>query len=229
MRSERAPVARRHVDRPSILIGCLLVLLAGPASISAQTLEGELEATETRYAEARAQHLNLISPRNFRRAADQLARAQQDLRQGGRIEEIRKKLLESNRALDQAEELREMGELIMRGTLAARERALAANAPEYAEERWGAAEKKAQDAGRKVEDGNQNDARSRASEAETLYGEAERRLSTARPSSRRSGTACSGRLDASARGRWTPEPTSARRRPWPGPTRCWGAPMPRSA
>jgi outer membrane protein OmpA-like peptidoglycan-associated protein len=173
MRSERAPVARRHVDRPSILIGCLLVLLAVPASISAQTLEGELEATETRYAEARAQHLNLISPRNFRRAADQLARAQQDLRQGGRIEEIRKKLLESNRALDQAEELREMGELIMRGTLAARERALAANAPEYAEERWGAAEKKAQDAGRKVEDGNQNDARSRASEAETLYGEAE--------------------------------------------------------
>jgi outer membrane protein OmpA-like peptidoglycan-associated protein len=173
MRSERAPVARRHVDRPSILIGCLLVLLAGPGTAGAQTLESQLEATATRYAEARAQHLNLISPRNFERAAEQLARAQQDHRQGGRIEEILKKLRESNQALDRAEGLREIGEVLMRGTLAARERALAANAPEYAEERWGAAEKKAQDAGRKVEDGNQNDARSRASEAETLYGEAE--------------------------------------------------------
>jgi OOP family OmpA-OmpF porin len=173
MRSEPRPPERRLIDGPSILTGCLLVVLAGPTSISAQTLERELEATATRYSEARAQHLNLISPSNFRRAADQLARAQQDLREGGRIEEIRKKLLESNQALDQAEELREIGEVIMRGTLAARERALAANAPEYAAESWGAAEKKAEDAGRKVEDGDQNDARRRASEAEILYGEAE--------------------------------------------------------
>ena len=173
MRPEPSPAARRNIDRSSILIGCLLVLLAGPASADAQTLESQLEATAARYAEARAQHLNLISPRNFGRAAEQLARAQQDHRQGGRIAEIRKKLLESNQALDRAEELREIGEVIMRGTLAARERALAANAPDFAAEQWGAAEKKAQDAGRKVEDGNQNDARSRASEAESLYGEAE--------------------------------------------------------
>lgn len=173
MRSERAPVARRHVDRPAILISCLLVLLAGPGTAGAQTLESQLEATATRYAEARAQHLNLISPRNFERAAEQLARAQQDHRQGGRIEEILNKLRESNQALDRGEGLREIGEVLMRGALAARERALAANAPDFAAERWGAAEKKAQEAGRKVEDGNQNDARSRASEAETLYGNAE--------------------------------------------------------
>jgi outer membrane protein OmpA-like peptidoglycan-associated protein len=174
MRSVPTQVAHRTlVGRPSTLIGCLLVLLAGPAAAGAQTLESQLEATAARYAEARAQHLNLISPRNFGRAADQLARAQQDHRQGGRIEEIRKKLLESNQALDRAEELQEIGELLMRETLAARERALAANAPDFAAERWAAAEKKAQDAGRKVEDGNQNDARRRASEAEALYGEAE--------------------------------------------------------
>jgi outer membrane protein OmpA-like peptidoglycan-associated protein len=172
VRSGPRPAARCNVDRPSLLIGCLFVL-AGPSTAGAQTLESQLEATAARYAEARALHLNLISPRNFGRAAEQLARAQQDHRQGGRIEEIRKKLLESNQALDRAEDLREIGEVIMRGTLAARERALAANAPDFAEEGWGAAEKKAQEAGRKVEDGNQNDARTRASEAESLYGEAE--------------------------------------------------------
>lgn len=173
MRSEPAPGVRRRADGAFALIGCLLVSLAGPASAAAQTLEDELSATAARYSEARAQHLNLISPRNFGRAAEQLARAQQEHRQGGRIENIRERLLESNRALDRAEELREIGEVIMRGALAARERALAANAPDFAAERWALAEDKAEEAGRKVEDGNQNDARRRAAEAEGLYGEAE--------------------------------------------------------
>lgn len=165
-------LARPGRHRPGILTGCLL-LLASPSAAIAQSLESELDATATRYASARAQHLDLISPRNFQRAADELARAQQDHRQGGRIEEIRDRLLESNRALDRAEDLQEIGQVIMRTALAARERALAANATEFAAEQWEAAEKKARDAGRKVEDGDQNEARRRSAEASSLYGEAE--------------------------------------------------------
>jgi outer membrane protein OmpA-like peptidoglycan-associated protein len=144
-----------------------------PSSARGQALEDEMQATVQRYVEAQAQHLDLVSPRNFSRAADRLARAQQEHREGGRIEEIRKKLRESNEALGEAEALREIGEVLMREALAARGGALAANAPEFAGREWATAEKKAEDAGRKVEDGNQNDARTQAGEAETLYREAE--------------------------------------------------------
>ncbi len=171
----RGAARRRKTSRPRFLAAGLAAawLLVLPSSARAQALEDEMQATVRRYVDAQAHQLNLISPRNFRRAADRLARAQQEHREGGRIEEIREKLRESNEALGQAEALREIGEVLMREALAARAGALAANAPEFAEPEWAAAEKKAEDTGRKVEDGNQNDARARAREAEQLYREAE--------------------------------------------------------
>ncbi len=154
-------------------LGCVLAGWASPSSSGAQTLETELQQTARRYAEAKARHLDLISPRNFERAADRLARAQQEHREGGRIEEIRKKLNESNQALAEAEDLWEIGDVLMRGALAARGAALTAAATEFAAAEWAAAEEKAREAGRKVEDGNQRDAQARAAEAETLYRRAE--------------------------------------------------------
>ena len=159
--------------RVGIVAGSLAALLAAASLADAQDIEEAMQATVRRYAEAQARHLDLISPRNFGRAADRLARAQKERREGGRIEEIQKKLRESNDALGEAEALQEIGEVLMRGALSARAAALAANAPEFAELEWAAAEKKAEDAGSKVEDGDQNDARSHAREAETLYRQAE--------------------------------------------------------
>ena len=171
---KEAVVAHRARPFPiSVALALLVGSSLAPVSAVAQTLEEELRATGARYAEAQAEHLNLISPRNFERAADRLARAQQEHRSGGRIESIRKKLSESNEALDAAEGLREIGEVLLRNALAARGAALAANAPEHAAPEWEEAEKKATDAGRKVEDGKGNDAAERAAEAESLYRRAE--------------------------------------------------------
>lgn len=151
-----------------------LALLLGAASpASAQTLETELRDTTIRYTEDQTRGLSLITPRHMERAADRLGRAQAEHRRGGRIEDIRKLLREAEEALDRAEALEEIGEVLLRGALAARGDALTANAPQFAAAEWSAAEKKVRDAGRKVEDGNQNDARQRAAEAETLYREAE--------------------------------------------------------
>ena len=151
----------------------LALLLGGPSPASAQTLEAELRDTANRYTEDQTRGLSLIAPRHMERAADRLGRAQAEHRRGGRIEDIRKSLREAAEALGGAEALQEIGEVLMRGALAARADALTANAPQFATAEWSVAEKKVREAGRKIEDGNENDARRRAAEAETLYREAE--------------------------------------------------------
>lgn len=175
-RGDRFAGGRRAPGFRGIAPTCLVLLgmqAAGAAPCLAQSLEDELQATAARYARARADQLDLISPRNIERAADRLARAQQEDRQGGRMETIRRRLRESNEALEAAEDLLEIGRTLMAAALTARTAAQRADAPALARPAWEEAENRATQTGRKVEDGDRLAARRLADEAESLYRRAE--------------------------------------------------------
>ena len=153
------------------VLAAALSLPAGPAS--AQSVEAQVDSVAERFEQARAARLHLIAPRHFQRAAERLGEARERLREGGNISEIRRRLEETRQALARAEELEEVGSVLLREALAAREDALGANAPEHAPELWEEAASSLREAGRDVEDGDQNDAKRKAEEARQRFRAAE--------------------------------------------------------
>lgn len=149
--------------------------LAAPRGVAAQTVESDVQSAANRLDQDRTQHLDLIAPRLYQRAADKLAEARRMLSQGGNIADIRKRLADVTDALTRAEKLQDVGQLLLKDALAARSDALAANATQFAPKRWSDAESAMRDAGKAVEDGNQNDARNKAAEAARRYQAAEQR------------------------------------------------------
>lgn len=156
---------------------CLLFLLMTTAALAgpgaAQDIEAEIESVEERLSDAHTQNLHLIAPRAFERATRRLQAAQNRYDEGGSIRAIRRSLEEASTRLADAEEVREVGEVTLRAAIAARSDALAARAPEFASEDWNEAEEEMHDAGRQVEEGDQNDARSATRKAVDLYRTAE--------------------------------------------------------
>lgn len=140
----------------------------------AQSVESEVEAASERLVEARSDQLDLIAPRHFQRAREALVDARRRLEGGGNLRDIRERLDRFRQALGRASDLQDVGRVLLEEALAAREDALSAGAPELAPERWSEAESRLWSAGEEVEDGDQNDARERASEAARAYRESER-------------------------------------------------------
>lgn len=165
----------RKLFRPQLTVACLatgiLVFAALPAL--AGTIEDDIQTTENRLTEAKRARLNLIAPRAFEEAETQLERAKERFAKGGKIEDIQSRLGKLNEKLTRCDELQEIGELLLRDSFAARTDAIAAKAPGFATELWEQAEKTIRDAGRRIEDGKQNDAREVASQASAFYRDAE--------------------------------------------------------
>ena len=148
------------------------VLLA-PTAASGQSIEAQVDSVNARLNAARSDRLHLIAPRHFQRAIERLSEARQRLEAGGSINAIRDRLSEARQALTRAEELRDVGNVLLERAMAAREEALRANATEFAPEAYQRASAELLRAGREVEDGDQNDARDRAEEARERFREAQ--------------------------------------------------------
>jgi outer membrane protein OmpA-like peptidoglycan-associated protein len=157
----------------AVLVSALF--LAAPTPAAAQSIESQVKSVGERVNQDRNKHLDLIAPRYFQKASEKLLEAQRLLAQGGNIADIRKRLAEVADNLTSAEKLEDVGKLLLKDALAARGDALAANAPQFAPDLWADAESSMQDAGKKVEDGNQNDARQKGAEAAQRYQKAEQK------------------------------------------------------
>jgi hypothetical protein len=152
------------------LLGCLAAS-ASPAV--AQSVEVEIQQVGTEVQRAYSEYLHLISPSHYDEASSKLREARALFDRGERLTDIRDRLAEVREHLRDAEELKGMGQVLLKQSLEARALAAEANAPEFASEAWEQAEEKIRDAGREVEDGDQNGARDRAAEAEQLFRNAE--------------------------------------------------------
>lgn len=168
---------RHHISGSIGFVGLLaaLCVLGAPAHAAAQSVESQVKAATDRLDQDRSKHLDLIAPRYYQKASDRLVDARRLLSQGGSINDIRTRLADLADNLTKAEKLEEVGNVLLKAALAARSDALAANAPRFASDLWSNAESAMKDAGKKVEDGNQNDARSKAAEATQRYHKAEQR------------------------------------------------------
>lgn len=162
---------RQAAASASLAILLLMGLL--PAVALGQSIESEILAMEDRITEAKRDRLHLIAPEAYKEASKELAGARDRFSRGGKIEDIRKQLAKVDAKLDRCEGLREIGDLLLRNTFTARDDAISAKAPEFATEPWKNAEEVIREAGQKIEDGKQNDARQKADESARLYREAE--------------------------------------------------------
>ncbi len=139
----------------------------------AQSVEQRVDEAVERLERARADHIDIISPRNFDRAVQKVTEARERLAGGGRITDIEGRVAEAHAELDRAAVVAEVGTVVLAGALEARGNALTANAPEFADRDWQRAEETARDAGRRLEGNDQNGARERAARAESEYQQAE--------------------------------------------------------
>ena len=166
-RTEAGPVVR--LTRRVALLAALFACLTTPETATAQTIEQRVEGAVERLDRARADHLDIISPRNFGRAAQEITEARDRLATGGRIDDIDRRIQEGYSELDKAEAFAELGDMVLGDALVARGDALVANAPEFADRDWQRAEETAREAGRRIEGNDQVGAQERAARAESEY------------------------------------------------------------
>jgi outer membrane protein OmpA-like peptidoglycan-associated protein len=154
---------------------CSVLLLALlPVGLQAQGVEDELQAVAERLEAARRVELDLISPRNYQRAAERLAEAQERHAGGSRVQDVLSRLADASRFLDAAEDLRDTGERLLGEALRTRAAALDEGAPQRVPDLWQWAEAELLDAGRRLESEDRENAARLADGAAALFAEAER-------------------------------------------------------
>ena len=155
------------------LVVALLLALMPFQQGAAQNIESEVDNLANRMDDARAANLHLIAPNAFDDASSRLSAAREMLKEGEKISDIREEVQRGQAVLNRARRVQDVGSVILKDAITARNDALEAKAPEFATDRWEEAEDVMRDAGGEVEKGDQNDARDDAREAEKLYREAE--------------------------------------------------------
>lgn len=168
----------RFFLRLSIFLALCAALLGPTASAqdiaaNPQNIEAEVQRLNDDVSQARAENLHLSSPDAFREAAEYLKEAQEKVKAGDKISDIQNAVQRAQRRLAEARQFTDIGGVILKDAFAARNAALEARAPEFAEDQWEDGEDRLQSAGREIEKGDQNDAREDAQEASTYYRQAE--------------------------------------------------------
>jgi outer membrane protein OmpA-like peptidoglycan-associated protein len=160
-------VLRRLV--PVILLS--LYAMGAPAQENLrETLFAQTDEALKAANEARA---NILAPKNYADAAKHYRDAEEKLRRGRSIESIKKDLSDAAKSLRLAVDATRIAGVTLTTAIQARNDAVEADAAKFSSELWRDAEEKFASAATRLEDGNVNSARSRASDAEKLYRNAE--------------------------------------------------------
>jgi hypothetical protein len=159
------------------LSGLALIVLA---SVIAMTATAQDELRDSLFAQAdeafkaaNEASANVLAPKNYGDAADHYRTAEENLRRGRSIESIRKDLDAAAKSLRKAVDATRLANVTFASAIQARNDAQEADAKKFAGEDWREAEEKFAAAAIRLEDGNVNAARSRATDAENLYRVAE--------------------------------------------------------
>ena len=147
------------------------------ATVFAQN-RGDLQETIFRNTDkllalARSEQVSILSPSNFKNALDKYNQAQRDFKNGKQLKKIEKKLSEVRTYLNKCLDAAKLGKITFESTLKAREDALKANAPQYAEEQFNLAEQAFLSTAKKLEKGDIKNARRRVPGIDQKYRAAE--------------------------------------------------------
>ncbi len=154
----------------TMLVAGLLVF----GTAGAQDVKKELfDETDNLVRQAKEKNAHLYSPGAYKKAMEYYNDADSDYKKGRNLEDIRSKLKGTRAFLHKAMEGVKMGEVTFSATMAARSDALSAEARTFSAATWKKAEEQFTSAAEQLEDGDVNDAKSEAGEAEGLYRAAE--------------------------------------------------------
>jgi outer membrane protein OmpA-like peptidoglycan-associated protein len=130
------------------------------------------QVDETMTAAKKAQ-ADVLAPKNFGEAMTRYREAESDLRKGKELADIKKKLRESNAYFQKAIDATKLAEVTFPNSMKARKDAQATESAKFSSKLWTEAEEKFNEGAGKLEDGDVNNAREKAGEAEKLYRKAE--------------------------------------------------------
>ncbi|MEK9136526.1 MAG: OmpA family protein [Bacteroidota bacterium] len=163
----------RHIA--SLTTAFLVAILFGLTVANAQdnVRAGLFGDTEKAMNLAREKKANLYAPTSFGKAMEYYKDADEDFKKGRNLEDIRAKLKGAISYFTKAVEASKLGEVTFAKVMAARSAAISADAAKYSNELWNKAERAFGNAAKELEDGDVNDAKKEAGEAETHYRNAE--------------------------------------------------------
>ena len=116
---------------------------------------------------------NHLAPKNFGDGMKHFNSAEVDFNNGKDLEDIRNNLVKSNTFFQKAIDATKLAEVTFPNSMKARQDAQITESANYSPELWKDAEKKFKEAAINLEDGDLNNAKKKAVEAETLYRQAE--------------------------------------------------------
>jgi len=144
----------------------------------AQNTNDEIRAllfkgTEENLGKAKSAQADILSPAYFSRASKKYEEALADFQKGKATPDIQKKLKEVEADLVRSLETAKLGKVTFSNALIARQNALKANSPQFAAELYTLAQNNFTEAARQLEEGDVNEAKKRAAEAERQFSDAE--------------------------------------------------------
>jgi outer membrane protein OmpA-like peptidoglycan-associated protein len=150
----------------------LFMIAAG--TLEAQDVKSVLfkDAT-TSMQKAKNVHADILAPDNFSKGMEIYKEAEQDLKDGDKLADISKNLRESIGFFNKAINATKLAEVAFPNSMKARRDAQYTEAARFSPKNWKEAEEKFNDAARELEDGDVQDAKEEAREAEVLYRKAE--------------------------------------------------------
>jgi outer membrane protein OmpA-like peptidoglycan-associated protein len=146
------------------------LLLAQTENLTEESL---FQGVRENLAKAKSQQVDILSPKNYQNAWDEYSLAYEKFKKGGELKEIQKRLEKVKGYLAEAYKIAEVARVPFASLLQAREKALKANAPEFAPDLYELAKKALEEASLRIEAGDLNGAREKAKSAEVKFNQAE--------------------------------------------------------
>lgn len=156
----------------SRLLSCFVSLMAA-ASIARAAQDMDTAALAAAIERARTEQVDVLAPQGFARAVEARETAAKDAARGRNAERIRARVQEGEAALQRATTAAAGAKRLLGSVIKAREDALAAEAPKYAQQAWAKAAERFQQAMIENEQGDARNAQRRAAEAEVLLRDVE--------------------------------------------------------
>ncbi|GAB4377151.1 MAG: hypothetical protein Kow0042_24430 [Calditrichia bacterium] len=151
-----------------------VILFFSMGVLAQQSLRDQLfSEVDPLLKKAKQEKADIYSPSMFKKAMEDYERSENDLKRGGNLEEIRRRIKSSEAYLKKALEFADLAKLSFGSAIVARADALEAQADKYAKKTWLEAEEEFRSAMEKMENNDLKSAKKTASEAETLYRNAE--------------------------------------------------------
>jgi outer membrane protein OmpA-like peptidoglycan-associated protein/HEPN domain-containing protein len=161
-----------------IAFACVTTLFVANAAGQEQNGKKDIKAllfknTNELMKEAQIANAAILAPLNFNQAMELYHKAETSLQKGENLDDIRKDLRESGLLFQKAIDATKLADVTFPNAMKARKDAYYMGAANHSSKLWAEAEEKFNGAAKELEDGDVNDAREEAAEAETLYRKAE--------------------------------------------------------